>query len=109
MRNLSESSIPFFVVFNESFVVYILSDKVLGFGNNPFIRNSWTCKAAYLLSKLMQCKQAKNIFPSRLLIFIIGKIDNTEIKNEELFGREEIYNAGVFCDHCFNFDYFLWF
>lgn len=104
MKNLSEKSIPFFGVFNDSYVIYILSDKVLGFGNNPYQLNIWTSKAAYLLSKLMQCKQAEKIFPAKLQLFITGKIDNSEIKNEELFGREEIYNAGVFCDYCFNFD-----
>ncbi len=59
MKNLSEKSIPFFGVFNDSYVVYILSDKVFGFGNNPYGLNIWISKATYLLSKLMQCKQSE--------------------------------------------------
>ena len=79
MENLSENSIPFFGYMDDPYGIFILNDRIFGFDLG--FTSSRQAKAAYLLWKLMQCKQAKKIFPAKLQQIIIGKNFNTVIPN----------------------------
>ena len=105
MQNtLKEKSIPFFGYYSDIYIVYILSNKVFGFGTDGRGFRTWSNKALFLLGKLLKCKQAERIFPAKLQQLILEERFNSAIQTDKLFGREEIYHAGLFCDYCFDLD-----
>jgi len=65
---------------DDPYGIFIINDRIFGFDSHGSI-SSRPEKAAYLLWKLMQCKQAKKIFPAKLQQIIIGKNFNTVIPN----------------------------
>ena len=102
---LTENSVPFFGLYSDIYIVYILSNKIFGFDSNGRGFRIWSNKALFLLAKLLKCKEAAKIFPTKLQQLILEEKLSPAIQAEKLFGREEIYHAGLFCDYCFDLDF----